>query len=131
MKKLALLALLLSSLANAQTPVITATVKWANVPTVYPDGTPFPLSDIAHVTIAWLTLSGGTKLNGTLTAPVAPSTINVSTTCGSYVFSGTYTTTSTAHVPNATSLPATATYATGVACPAGVQPAAPTLQGAT
>jgi len=129
MKIFTLLALLLlSATANAQT-VQTVAVAWANVPTTYPDGTPFPITDIAYVTISWVALGGGTKLNGTLQAPVSPPTINVSATCGTYIFSGTYTTTATAHVPNATSLPSTYQYNTGVTCPSGVAPAAPTLQG--
>jgi hypothetical protein len=129
MKILTLLALLLlSATANAQS-VTSVNVTWTDTPTTYPDGTPMPSTDIAFVTISWVALGGGTTLNGTLQAPFSPPTITVATTCGTYIFSGAYTTTATAHVLNATSLPATAQYNTGVTCPPGVAPAAPTLQG--
>lgn len=99
----------------------TAQIAWP-IPTLYPDGVAMPASDIDHVTIHWLI--EGTTAGGTITTPISPPVLQIPTPCGKYVFSGSFTTNATAHVPSSTSNTATATWDTGVLCPVPLPPGA-------
>jgi hypothetical protein len=114
MKTLARLTLLLLLALPVFGAATTAVVTWP-IPTKYPDGTAFPITDVAFVTITWSV--PGTTLGGTLNTAISPPTITVQTPCGKYLFTGTFTTTATAHVPSTTSNVATATYDSGIPCP--------------
>jgi hypothetical protein len=105
----------------AAAPPTAADVTW--VPkTAYADGSPMPASDVAYVTITWSI--EGTNAGGLMRVAMNLAKLTIPTPCGKYLISGSFTTTASAKVPNATSNVDTHTFDTGTVCPKPVPPGA-------
>jgi hypothetical protein len=111
----------LCALAHAATPPTAADVTWQQT-TTYADGSAMPLADVAYVTISWSI--EGTNAGGLLRVALLPAKLTIPTPCGKYIISGSFTTTASAKVPNATSMVDTKTFDTGTVCPKPTPPGA-------